>query len=126
MIIFRLRSVWKGPQSQEFTEGSLLSCDIIDLLKNGVNANITVLFEPSTTSSLQGYTETKNFLILEILDNVKEKYAYFEMDESTQQWVSRGVEPDGVIRGSSLSALDAYRSDLFWVTTNSFTQVQYH
>lgn len=57
----------------------------------------TVLFEPSAAASLETFTSTKSYLVLEILDTVKSKYAFWRYvtedgAEGAGRWVFCGEE----------------------------------
>lgn len=127
-LLFKLRSCWSyETQTQEglvtHEAGSLIAVHLLNFLKYGPSgASVTVLFSPTPTSSLGDFTNTLNYLILEILENVKEKVAFYKFDKDSSTWADLGMEADGAIRGSSIADYDSYESDLFWFTTNSFTQ----
>ena len=105
-----------------------------------------VLFEPTARSSLENFTRTKHYLILNILDNVKSRLVYWKYEESTTaasnvgsgtvtdsggvcgfekkgKWVYIAGEEEAVVRGVSITALDDDKSDYYWLTTSSFLQV---
>jgi len=60
-------------------------------------SEFTVLFKPSKVASLETFTSTRNYLVLEILDTVKSKYAFWryvteEGVEGAGRWVFCGEE----------------------------------
>ena len=61
------------------------------------SAAFTVLFEPSSVASLETFASTKNYLVLEVLDTVKSKYAFWryvaeEGVDRSGRWVFCGEE----------------------------------
>jgi prolyl oligopeptidase len=66
-ILIELRSDWKA-SAKTFRAGSLLAGDAAAYLAGG--RDMTVLFAPTKTRSLAGWTHTRDYLILDVLDNV--------------------------------------------------------
>lgn len=102
--------------------GSLLSFGIDDFCSRGTAAAAEVLFTPSARTSLQDFDATRNYLVLNILDNVKSLLHFWRWAPETSAWVSEGAEPSAAIRGASLQPLDEEESDEYFFATNSFTQ----
>ena len=80
-MMIKLRKDWG-----EFKSGSLLTGNANEILETNakVNANkadkkeimkhLKPLFVPTSTESLEDYTRLKDYIILQILDNVKTRY----------------------------------------------------
>eukprot|EP00804_Cyclotella_cryptica_P001750 CCRYP_009101-RB/>CCRYP_009101-RB protein AED:0.44 eAED:0.44 QI:0/0/0/1/0/0/3/0/404 len=81
-----------------------------------------ILFEPTTTTSYAGYSSTKNYLILYMLDDVKEKLQFFKLGEGGGEFIHVGGDDEGKIRSASARGVDSKTNDLFWFTTSSYTQ----
>ncbi len=81
-----LRSDWVLG-SQTFKSGSLLLVNHADYMAG--KREFTVLFEPSPTRSLAGYTFTQSHIIVDVLDNVKSRL--IEWGQVNGQWRSRPV-----------------------------------
>ena len=60
-----------------------------------VIATFTVLFQPTSTISLQDHVITKDYLILEILDTVKCKYSFWEYVTTTSTAAASGANSIG-------------------------------
>lgn len=116
-----------------------------------VPASFTLLFEPSATASLESFSATKDFLVLQTLDTVKSRYIFWRYQDAASNeegaplgWSFRGAEESkffaelcsvfhsdhwlslssaASIRGSSLSAVDSDDSNQYWLTSSSFLQV---
>jgi prolyl oligopeptidase len=66
-IVIELRSDWKAG-GKTFAAGSLLAGNADDYLAGG--RDLSVLFAPTKTRSLAGWTQTRDHLLLDVLDNV--------------------------------------------------------
>jgi prolyl oligopeptidase len=116
MLVLRLRSDWK-PAGTVFKTGSLIAGDLDEFMAGG--RDFEVLFEPRHRVSLKAYTVTKNYLLLDILDNVKARLT--EMRREAGQWKRRDVDvPRMAYVG--LAALDRDTSDEYWITVSSFIE----
>lgn len=80
-ILLRLRSEWTvGGKS--YRAGSMLAADFEAYLRG--ERDFTVLFEPSERKALASTSETKNYLILNELDNVRSKV--YALKRENGQW----------------------------------------
>lgn len=64
-----------------------------------VPASFTLLFEPSATASLESFSATKDFLVLQTLDTVKSRYIFWRYQDAASNeegaplgWSFRGAE----------------------------------
>jgi prolyl oligopeptidase len=71
--IFTLKDDWKSAKGTMFTQGSLISVDLNTALKSHADVEPTVLFLPTEAESLDGLSQTKNRVVLNILSNVTGK-----------------------------------------------------
>ena len=55
-------------------------------------ASFFQLFSPTDTCSLESYTVTKDYIILQLLDCVKNRYVFWNYDSATSAWVFAGQE----------------------------------
>jgi hypothetical protein len=60
------------------------------------------LFAPTETCSMETYTVTKDFIILQLLDCVKNRYVFWNYDVATATWVFTGQEPGQGIQSTSI------------------------
>jgi prolyl oligopeptidase len=82
-----------------------------------------VLFEPTDSTSYAGYSTTKNYLILYMLDDVKERLKFFKIGETGGPFsLVYGDDDVGQIRAASAGGVDSKESDMVWLTTSSYTQ----
>jgi prolyl oligopeptidase len=84
--ILKLRSDW-NVGGKTYQAGSLLIAPYEDYLAG--QRNFSVLFAPTPTSSLADFELTENYVIVNILDNVKSRLV--EWKYTGDRWVSRTV-----------------------------------
>jgi prolyl oligopeptidase len=84
--LLKLRSDW-NVGSKIYQAGSLLITPYQNYLAG--QRNFSVLFEPTPTSSLADFELTENYIIVNILDNVKSRLV--EWKYVGDRWVSRNV-----------------------------------
>ncbi|MEL6625937.1 MAG: prolyl oligopeptidase family serine peptidase [Bacteroidota bacterium] len=78
MMIVNLKSDW-AVGGQEFVQGSILSIDYQAFLDG--KRNFEVIFKPDAKTSVQGISRTANYLLFDVLSNVRsELYAYSKGD----------------------------------------------
>lgn len=96
--------------------GSLYVADAEQFLHG--EPELTALFTPTESTSLQGITATRHLFALTVMDNVVEHVeAHWRSDGGA--WQSRRVLTD--ITGSlSVGAFDSRESDQIWITANDF------
>eukprot|EP00571_Detonula_confervacea_P001206 CAMPEP_0172317468 /NCGR_PEP_ID=MMETSP1058-20130122/31756_1 /TAXON_ID=83371 /ORGANISM="Detonula confervacea, Strain CCMP 353" /LENGTH=754 /DNA_ID=CAMNT_0013032043 /DNA_START=241 /DNA_END=2505 /DNA_ORIENTATION=- len=139
-MLLRVKADWEPKDNgseKVFKSGSLIYVDVQDFLdfskakedgnedvikEAGSKLNYHTLFEPSATTSYAGYSTTKNYLILYMLDDVKEQLKFFKIGEGGGPFVLVGGDEEGQILSASASAVDSKESDLIWLTTSSYTQ----
>lgn len=114
-LLIELRSDWL-----EYRAGSLLAVDMEDFVANGTKAKFTVIFKPSAKVSLLSYTVLKTRLAIHVLENVKSRISFLRYDATQAGWIREGEEPEAVIRGASLRAVDCHGSDKYWLSYSSF------
>jgi len=116
MLVARLRSDWK-PAERTFKAGSLVSTDLDKFIAGG--RDFEVVFEPSERVSLQAFTVTRNYLLLDILDNVKGRVEEARLDGGKWKLRPVAVPPMASI---GLSAYDREVNDDYWITITSFLE----
>jgi prolyl oligopeptidase len=109
-----LRSDWTVG-GKTFKSGSLLVAPLDDFLKG--TASFQALFEPSPRVSLQGMIATRNYLVLEVSDNVHSRL--YRMDHLDQMWGRSEITLPG--QGTaSVRAFDSEDSDDLWIDYQDF------
>ena len=112
-IFLELKEDWKiGDKT--YRQGAVISIPLADL-KAG-KQDYTVFFEPSETVSLQSIDRTKNYVIVQVMDNVRDRlFRYAHKDGA---WTKHEItfEGSGTIRASNIEN----DRDNFFVTYRSF------
>ena len=103
--IITLRESW-NVGGKTYASGSVLAIDFDAFMK--AERKFSVLFEPSDTTSFTGVTVTRNYLLLQSLDNVKSSLKEWKFDSG--KWSSRQVKLP-TLGAVSVSGLDAENSD---------------
>jgi prolyl oligopeptidase len=113
-ILVRLRSDW-SVGGKTYRAGSLLGTDFEGYLLG--EREFAVLFEPSERRALASTSGTKNFLILNELDNVRSKAYALKLNAG--QWLRSQVATPafGAVR---VRGVDADASDDYFMTVNDF------
>jgi prolyl oligopeptidase len=116
MLVVRLRSDWK-PADRTFKAGSLIAANL-DAFMDG-KRDFQPVFEPTERVSLQSYTVTKGFLLLDVLDNVKGRVKEARLEGGA--WKLRDV-PVPAAASIGVSAVDREENDDYWLTVTSFAE----
>ena len=115
-ITFEPRTDWKiGDET--YKAGSLLASNY-EAWKKG-ERDVDVLFTPTDTTSLAGFSATKNHFLLNVLDNVKNRLEVLTPTENDwKRGPLKGVPAMGQV---SASAVDSWESDAFWLMVSGYT-----
>ncbi|MEZ4318906.1 MAG: prolyl oligopeptidase family serine peptidase [Myxococcota bacterium] len=114
-IFFDLRSDWEvGGKS--FKRGSLIVGDYKKYKKG--KASFEALFEPTDTTSLQGWTTTKDHLVLNVLDNVRNRIEVLTPGKAG--WARSKVEGLPESAQVSASPVDALNSNALWFHVDGY------
>lgn len=113
-LIIELRSDWTV-NGVRYPQGALLAADFRRYLQ-GERA-LAVLFAPTPTSSLDGVSATRSALLLNTLDNVKNRIT--ELRHVDGVWQRRNVDAPafGTLDASALDSID---SDDYFLTVTDF------
>ncbi|MEO8161582.1 MAG: prolyl oligopeptidase family serine peptidase, partial [Arenimonas sp.] len=100
-----------------YAAGSLLVTNF-DAFMAG-KRDFTVLFEPTATTSLAGATWTRNFLLLNVLDDVKSRIQV-QRPNADGTWTQVQVIGQAQIGDMSVAAVDDEDSDAYFLTSTGF------
>jgi prolyl oligopeptidase len=113
-LLLRLRSDWTV-NGKTYPAGSLLAGDFAGCLKG--DRRFQSLFTPAERKSLAGTSDTKHFLLINELENVRNRLYVLERKEG--QWTRTAFEAPSF--GSvSLSGIDPDESDDYFMTVTDF------
>jgi prolyl oligopeptidase len=99
-----------------FPAGALLAIRFDDFMAGA--RNFEVLFEPTPTTSLAGYNWTLNHLILNVMDDVKNRL--YVLTPGKPGWARRPFAGAPAFGSVGAWAVDDRESDAYWMTNNDF------
>ena len=113
-LLLTLRSDW-AVGGKTYPAGALLAADLAAALRG--EHHFATLFEPTRRTSLAGYSDTKRFLLLDELDNVRSRVVALQRENGG--WVRTALEtpPFGAV---SASGVDPDESDDYFLTVTDF------
>lgn len=113
-ILLRLRTDWTVG-GKKYDGGALVAMNLKDFLAG--KREFEVLFQPSDRKSLAGTTATKNFLLLNELDNVRNRL--YQLKHGASGWTRTPMDTPrfGTV---SLSGIDPDESDDYFMTVADF------
>lgn len=114
-LLLTLRSDWQA-SGGTFKAGSLIATRLNDFLEG--RGTWTALFTPNEKSSLAGATGTKSHLILNILDDVRNRLELLTPGPSA--WSRRPIAAGGGFATLSAWGFDTHEDDRFWLTSTDF------
>ncbi|MCA9126650.1 MAG: S9 family peptidase [Planctomycetales bacterium] len=114
-LLLELREPWTV-DDKTFSAGSLLVSNFEDFMHG--QRQLTVLFEPTENSSLASYSPTQDFILLNVLEDVKNRIYVLKHQEG--QWRREPLMGAPAIGTVSVSAVDADHSNAFWLTSSGY------
>lgn len=114
-VLIELRDDWTV-NGTTYKAGSLLTAPLKKWLRG--KKKITVLFEPSETTSLSSYSATKDHLILSTLDDVKSKIII--LTPYKKEWKSSSLSGLPQMGNLSVWPIDSEESNDYWLTVRDF------
>jgi prolyl oligopeptidase len=114
-LLLELRDPWEvGGKS--YAAGSLLVTRFDDFMAG--KRDFDVAFAPTETTSLAGYTPTKNHLLINILDNVKNRIEV--LSKAGDGWRREPLVGAPELGTITVSAVDADESDEYFMTVSGY------
>ena len=115
-LTLELREPWEVG-GKTYKAGSLLATNFDDFMAG--KREFDVLFEPTDTTSLAGATWTKNHVVLNVMDDVKNKLTV--LTHGKDGWTSKPMPVGSLDFGTtSVGAVDADESDAVWLTVTDY------
>jgi prolyl oligopeptidase len=121
-LLIEPRSDWKVGGKQ-YKSGSLLAARFDDYVAGKYTAGeraFTVLFEPTDSTALDGYSWTRHHLILNVMDNVVNKLEVLTPQDGA--WKREGLGGAPALSTISASGIDADQGDDYFLTVSGFLQ----
>ncbi|WP_024870251.1 prolyl oligopeptidase family serine peptidase [Pseudoxanthomonas suwonensis] len=115
-LALELREPWTVG-GRTYKAGSFIVADFDGFMAG--KREFDVLFEPDEHTSLASATLTRNHVVLNVFEDVKNRISV--LGHGPQGWTSQPLQVgDGAIGTTSVGAVDADEGDLLWVTTTSY------
>ena len=113
-LVVRLRSPYVTEMAR-FPAGALIVAELSGFLAG--QRNFEALFVPSPRTALQGWTATRNTLVLDILDNVRS--CPVRLTHGPDGWAREDIVLPG-LGTATIAAVDRLQSDELWITYQDF------
>jgi prolyl oligopeptidase len=114
-LVLELREPYEAG-GKNYPAGSLIAAKFADFMSG--KREFTTLFAPSERTSLAGYSWTKNHLVLNVLEDVKNKLSV--LTPAAGEW-QRGEFVGAPTFGTlGVTAVDADDSDAVWLTATDY------
>ena len=114
-ILVTLRGDWKVSSKKTYPNGSLLAMPWNAFLKG--KRDFKFLYSPNPRGSLGSVQATRNYLIVNELDNVRSKMYTLSMKEGKWYRTSLPIPSDGAV---GAAPVDEFESDDYFLTVNDF------
>lgn len=111
----KLRTAWKVG-SRTYPGGSLLAVKFDDFMAG--KRDFDVLFEPTATTSLEGYSWTRDHLILNVMDDVKNRITV--LTPAAKAWKREPLKGAPTLGTVGASAIDPENSNEFFMSVTDF------
>jgi prolyl oligopeptidase len=100
MALVTLRSDLEGKAAADdattYPAGSMLSLPLSDLIEDDWSG-ATALFVPTKTKSLSSTTQTKDYIIIKVLEDVRTGLEFWKFDAAARTWSKEEVEGDAAV-----------------------------
>jgi len=114
-LLVQLRSAWTIG-GKTYASGALLATDFDDFMAG--KRELTVLFEPTPTTSLSGYSWTRHHLILDVLDDVVSRLDVLTPQRA--QWKHEKLGGAPALSTIEAGGIDADTDDAYFMTVSSY------
>lgn len=114
-LYLELREPWQVAD-QSYLAGSLLAIPFDDFMKG--NRDFAVLFAPTDNTSLAGFSPTKDHVILNVLEDVKNKL--FVLTPEATGWSRQSLQGAPAIGTVTAGPVDSDESNEYMMTVNDY------
>ncbi len=114
-LMLELREAWNAG-GREYPAGSLLVTKFDDFMAG--KREFEALFEPTETTSLAGATWTRNHLVLNVLEDVKNTLTV--LTPGADGWARSALTGVPELGTVAVSAVDSDESDAVWMTVTDY------
>ena len=117
LVLFRPQSTWTSATT-EVAAGGLAIADI-DAVKAGEIAP-RVIFTPDAHTSLQSFTFTRDYLVLELLADVQSKLTVLDLNNGFAESALPGVPANHMVGLGAVDKYDPATANDFWMVSTGF------
>jgi len=117
LVLFRPQSTWTSTTT-EVAAGGLAIADI-DAVKAGEIAP-RVIFTPDAHTSLQSFTFTRDYLVLELLADVQSKLTVLDLNNDFAESALPGVPANHMVGLGAVDKYDPATANDFWMVSTGF------
>lgn len=117
LVLFRPQSTWTSATT-EVAAGGLAITDI-DAVKAGEIAP-RVIFTPDAQTSLQSFTFTRDYLVLELLADVQSKLTVLDLGNDFAESALPGVPANHMVGLGAVDKYDPATANDFWMVSTGF------
>ncbi|MCC8362900.1 prolyl oligopeptidase family serine peptidase [Lysobacter sp. A6] len=114
-LVLELRDAYEAGGTT-YAAGSLIATKFDDFMAG--KRDFTVLFAPTDNTSLASFGWTKNHLVLNVMEDVKNKL--FVLTPAAGEWTRKPLAGAPTIGTVSVAPVDADDSDAVWVTATDY------
>lgn len=114
-LLLELREPWEVG-GRKYAAGSLLVTGFDDFMAGG--RDFDVAFEPTENTSLASYSPTRNYLLLNVLEDVKNRI--YVLSPEGDGWKREKLTGAPEIGTVGVSAVDADESNAYWLTSDDY------
>lgn len=102
--------------STTYVAGSLLAFNLSEFIAG--SRDLHVLFKPTPRRSLAGFTATRNYLLLNVLDNVRNQIEVLRYQEN--EWQSSSLADQDQFQTISIRDVNENENDDYFITRSDF------
>jgi prolyl oligopeptidase len=113
-LLLTLRKDWEV-DGHNYKAGSLVARELPAFLSG--KRDLSVLFEPSERTSLDGFSSTQHSLLVNVLDNVRNRLVRVQKKDG--QWIKENLATPGLGTVNAWG-VDPEHSDAYWLSVTDF------
>ncbi len=114
-LMLELREAWEIA-GKTFQAGSLLTTELDAFLVG--DRKFEVAFEPTDHSSLASFAPTRDHVLLNVLEDVKNRV--YVLSQSPNGWTKKPLAGAPEFAAVSVSAVDSDESNAYWMTSSDY------
>eukprot|EP01063_Lacrimia_lanifica_P013154 TRINITY_DN1978_c0_g1_i1.p1 TRINITY_DN1978_c0_g1~~TRINITY_DN1978_c0_g1_i1.p1 ORF type:complete len:781 (+),score=296.68 TRINITY_DN1978_c0_g1_i1:66-2408(+) len=126
LALVTLRTDLKDPKGKDgttFLAGAMISLPMDELME-GNWSNAFALFSPTPARSLSSTSETRDYVILKVLEDVKTVLEFYKYDPATRSWMKQDGAGESVAVGDDIDVSSHCRNsecdNTLWLTRDGY------